>query len=85
MRLVTFGAKSAVEEINALGRKAAAFDADFDKIDEVIQVGNRALEFLGGLNCLVNNAGITFNKPFLKVTLEQLTNCTTSICEPSSF
>ena len=25
----------------------------------------------GGLDCLVNNAGITFNKPFLKVTREQ--------------
>jgi NAD(P)-dependent dehydrogenase (short-subunit alcohol dehydrogenase family) len=65
------GAKSAVEEINALGRRTAAFEADFDNINEVIHMGNKALEFLGGLNCLVNNAGITFNKPFFKVTLEQ--------------
>ena len=64
------GAKSAVEEINALGRKAVAFEADFDNIDEVIR-GQQSLEFLGGLNCLVNNAGITFNKPFFKVTPEQ--------------
>jgi len=65
------GANSAVEEIQSYGRKATAFQADFDEIDEVIQTGNRAIDFLGGLNCLVNNAGITFNQPFPKVTVEQ--------------
>ena len=65
------GAKSAVEEIRAMGRKAAAFRANFDDVDEVVALGESALEFLGGVDCLVNNAGITFNKPFLKVTREQ--------------
>jgi 3-oxoacyl-[acyl-carrier protein] reductase len=27
--------------------------------------------FLGGVDCLVNNAGITFNKPFLQISLAQ--------------
>jgi len=65
------GAKSAVGEIGAMGRKAAAFRANFDDVDEVVALGESALEFLGGVDCLVNNAGITFNKPFLKVTREQ--------------
>ncbi len=65
------GAKSAIEEIRAMGRNATAFRANFDDVGEVVALAESALEFLGGVNCLVNNAGITFNKPFLKVTQEQ--------------
>ncbi len=65
------GSRSAVEEIRAMGRRADAFKADFDSIDDVVSLADRAVEFLGGIDCLVNNAGITFNKPFLKVTREQ--------------
>jgi len=65
------GTKSAVEEIQAMGRRAAAFKADFDSVDDVTKVAGEAIRFLGGVDCLVNNAGITFNKPFLKVTREQ--------------
>ncbi|MBI2844343.1 MAG: glucose 1-dehydrogenase [Armatimonadetes bacterium] len=65
------GARSAVDEIQALGRRAEAFKANFDVVEEVVRLGDQAIEFLGGVDCLVNNAGITFNKPFLKVTPEQ--------------
>lgn len=65
------GAGSAVEEIRAMGRKSEAFKADFNDLDDVVSLGDKAIEFLGGIDCLVNNAGITFNKPFLKVTREQ--------------
>ena len=65
------GARSAVEEIRAMGRRATVFKADFDDIQEVVALGNSAIEFLGGVDCLINNAGITFNKPFLKVTRDQ--------------
>ncbi len=65
------GARSAVDEIRAMGRRAEAFKANFDDVDEVVGLGNAAIDFLGGVDCLVNNAGITFNKPFLKVTREQ--------------
>jgi NAD(P)-dependent dehydrogenase (short-subunit alcohol dehydrogenase family) len=54
-----------------MGRRAEAFSANFDVVDEVVALGAAAIEFLGGVDCLVNNAGITFNKPFLKVTREQ--------------
>jgi NAD(P)-dependent dehydrogenase (short-subunit alcohol dehydrogenase family) len=65
------GANSAVEEIKAMGRKATVFKADFDNIEEVVKLGDQSLEFLGRVDCLINNAGITFNKPFRKVTVEQ--------------
>src|SRR5512137_2576409 len=65
------GARAAVEEIHALGRRAEAFKADFDRVDEVVRLGEQAIKFLGGLDCLVNNSGITFNKPFLDVKPEQ--------------
>ncbi|MCX7428656.1 MAG: glucose 1-dehydrogenase [Planctomycetia bacterium] len=65
------GAESAVEEILTMGRRAAAFRADFAKPENVALLADEAIAMLGGLDCLVNNAGITFNKPFLDVTPEQ--------------
>ena len=65
------GAESAVAEIQAMGRKAAVFKADFDRVDEVLQLAENAIGFLGRVDCLINNAGITFNRPFGRVTLEQ--------------
>ena len=65
------GARSAVAEIHALGRRAEAFQADFKDAAQVRALGQDAIKFLGGVDCLVNNSGITFNQPFLKVTEEQ--------------
>jgi NAD(P)-dependent dehydrogenase (short-subunit alcohol dehydrogenase family) len=65
------GVKAAVEEAKSLGCKSAAFQADFDVLDEVTRLADQASEFLGGINCLVNNAGVTMNRPFLKVKPDQ--------------
>jgi len=65
------GAESAVKEIQAMGRRSTAIRARFESMDEALELGNQAIKFLGGIDCLVNNAGITLNKPFLKVTREQ--------------
>jgi len=65
------GAPSAAEEIRAMGRRATVFQANFENVDEVVLLADKATEFLGGLDCLVNNAGVTFNKPFLKISPEQ--------------
>jgi NAD(P)-dependent dehydrogenase (short-subunit alcohol dehydrogenase family) len=65
------GAEAAVQEILAMGRRAIAVKANFEDADEALELANRAIEFLGGIDCLVNNSGITMNKPFLKVTREQ--------------
>jgi NAD(P)-dependent dehydrogenase (short-subunit alcohol dehydrogenase family) len=65
------GAEEAVKEITGFGGTAKAFQANFEKVDEVKQLGRQAVDFFGGLDCLVNNAGITTNIPFEDVTQEQ--------------
>jgi NAD(P)-dependent dehydrogenase (short-subunit alcohol dehydrogenase family) len=63
--------KAAIQQVQSLGRKAAAFQADFDNLEQTIALAEQAIECFGGINCLVNNAGLTMNRPFLKVTPEQ--------------
>lgn len=63
--------QSAAEEIRSMGRSAGAFKADFNDLAQAQSLGREAISFLGGVDCLVNNAGITFNRPFLSVTPEQ--------------
>ncbi|MEP7359849.1 MAG: SDR family oxidoreductase [Anaerolineales bacterium] len=65
------GARSAVDEIRAAGGRAEAYHADFNDVAQVRALAAQAIDFLGGLDVLVNNAGITMNMPFEKVTVEQ--------------
>ncbi len=66
------GAMQAVAEAQAAGaRKVTAIQADFRKADAPGQLAREAIEFLGGIDVLVNNAGITMNRPFEEVTLDQ--------------
>lgn len=65
------GARGAVEEIRAGGGLAEAFAADFTDLESVRACARQACEFLGGIDVLVNNAGITMNQPFAQVTPEQ--------------
>lgn len=66
------GAESAAYEIRAMGRRTAIIKADFNDVAAVNILGEFALESLGGIDCLVNNAGISFNCPFLKIRPEHL-------------
>ncbi len=66
------GAQTAAAEIEAMGRRATALKADFNENGAAVNLADAALNFLGGIDCLVNNAGITFNSPFLKTKPEQL-------------
>lgn len=65
------GAQAAAAEITAAGGRAAAFGADFAKVDAVRGLAREAVAFLGGLDVLVNNAAITLNRPLEKITVEQ--------------
>ncbi len=65
------GATALVDKLRAAGGKAEAFAADFNELESTRQLADRAIEFLGGIDVLVNNAGITMNRPFEKVTPEQ--------------
>ncbi len=64
------GAVSAAEEIKSMGRRSVVLRADFDDLDQAIALANGAIEAMGEIHCLVNNAGISFNRPFLKMQRE---------------
>jgi NAD(P)-dependent dehydrogenase (short-subunit alcohol dehydrogenase family) len=66
------GAESASQEIQSLRGRAAILAADFNDPDAALRMADAALAFLGGIDCLVNNAGVTLNRPFLKMKPEQL-------------
>ena len=68
------GAKAAVKIIRNAGGKAEAFQADFADVDQVISMGEKAVDFLGGIDVLVNNAGITKYIPIQDATPEQWEN-----------
>ena len=65
------GANETVQKVCGAGGRAAAFQADFSRVEPVRSLARQAVEFLGGLDVLVNNAGITMNRPIEKTTEEQ--------------
>ena len=64
------GCESAVEEIGSLGGKAKAIGADFRDVQSIRALATGAVDFLGGIDVLINNAGITANRPFEATTPE---------------
>ena len=65
------GAESAVKEILSMGCKAKAFKADLQDVEQAKKFAMDAVDFLGGIDVVVNNAGITMTLEFEKVTPEQ--------------
>lgn len=65
------GAQSAVKEIQSLGGEAKAFEADFRNVEEARQLALDAVSFMGGIDVLVNNAGITMTNEFENTSEEQ--------------
>jgi NAD(P)-dependent dehydrogenase (short-subunit alcohol dehydrogenase family) len=65
------GAETAAAEIRTMGRQAFLFGADFDSPEETSALAEYALSVFPTIHCLVNNAGITFNCPFLEITPAQ--------------
>lgn len=61
------GAISGAAEARSLGVRAEAFQADLSALEGAATLADQAECFLGRVDALVNNAGITFNNPFLKV------------------
>jgi NAD(P)-dependent dehydrogenase (short-subunit alcohol dehydrogenase family) len=60
------GATSAVAEIQAMGRRAIALQADLSQVENCFDLVDRAVEFLGGIDIMMNNAGVTVAGPFLE-------------------
>ena len=66
------GAMAAVEQARSEGAvKVTAIQADFRQADAPAQLAAQTVEFLGGIDILVNNASITLNIPFENATQEQ--------------
>ena len=65
------GVEQAVAGIRNSGGRATAIRADFAAVEPVRELARQATAFLGGLDVLVNNAGITMNRPIEKTTVEQ--------------
>lgn len=65
------GAQEAVAQITASGRRAIAIQGDLGVVADCLRVVDEAAAFLGGLDGIVNNAGITTTIDFLDVTEEQ--------------
>jgi len=65
------GALEAVEAIKQMGRRAAAIKANLGVVADCYQVVDEAVKFLGGLDGVFNNAGVTLTLPIQEVTEEQ--------------
>lgn len=61
------GAEVVVGEVQALGVKAVSFKVDVSKAEEMSALVDFAVEKLGTLNGIFNNAGIGLVKPFLEM------------------
>lgn len=65
------GAEALVSAARSQGAEIEAFQADFTEIEQVRSLAGRALDFLGGIDVLINNAGVSMNVPFEEVKVEQ--------------
>ena len=65
------GASGTAGEVRALGRKAEVRRLDLTDLPEAAGVIDDLANALGGLDVLVNNAGIGHSPPFLDQTLEE--------------
>jgi len=62
------GAEEALANVEALGRRGAIIKANLGTVDEVRDLVARSADALGGLDVLVNNAGIEKHAAFWDVT-----------------
>ena len=64
------GAKGTAEEVTALGRRAEVRRLDLTDLPAAADVVDELAEALGGLDVLVNNAGMGITEPFLELELD---------------
>ena len=68
------GAETTAEEVRALGRRAFAASCDVGDHGNVQRLVAGAIESLGKIDVLVNNAGVAKAEPFLEITKENWEN-----------
>ncbi len=64
-------ATEVVAEIKKLGRRAIAIKADISKAEQSDAMVDQAMDAFGTIQILVNNAGITRDRTFLKLSADQ--------------
>ncbi len=64
------GAEAAIEQVQQAGGRATAIQADLQQVEEARRLADESVEFLGGLDVLINNAGITSTESFETVSPE---------------
>jgi NAD(P)-dependent dehydrogenase (short-subunit alcohol dehydrogenase family) len=71
--LALFSVEATADEVRALGRRALAVRCDVSKGDDVDKMTQVSAQELGGIDILINNAGIAdiAPKPFFEVTEEE--------------
>ena len=65
------GAQAVVAEIESLGRRSVAAQADVSQEADVTRMGSEIESALGAITILVNNAGTTSDQLLLRMTAEQ--------------
>ncbi|MBS4100901.1 acetoin reductase [Tsukamurella paurometabola] len=70
--LTAEGVEAVAEEIRATGRRAVAFTADVSDRDAVFAAVAATVEALGGLDVMINNAGVALVGPVADVTPDEL-------------
>jgi NAD(P)-dependent dehydrogenase (short-subunit alcohol dehydrogenase family) len=65
-------AEAVVAQVEALGRRALAIEADGADGEAVVRAVERTVSELGRLDILVNNAGVWLDGPFEQVAVEDL-------------
>ncbi|MCE0721721.1 MULTISPECIES: SDR family NAD(P)-dependent oxidoreductase [Legionella] len=66
------GAEETVQAIKAMGRNAKAFYADFSKMEHVATFAEQAIEYLGCVDTLVNNAGMLCRETIFELPPEKM-------------
>jgi len=67
----TDAATEVVEQLKKLGRRALAIQADVSKSDQTDAMVDQAVDAFGTIQVLVNNAGITRDRSFMKLSASQ--------------